>query len=71
MRIYEGKVFRLREHIDVLYDSAKAIHLEIPLTREKMIEDVNSTVRANNKRNGYVRLVAPAEPARSASTAQD
>jgi branched-chain amino acid aminotransferase len=57
MRIYEGKVFRLREHVDRLYDSARAIHLEIPIGREKMIEDVNSTIRANNKRNGYVRLL--------------
>src|SRR5437660_8087864 len=57
MRVYEGKVFRLREHIDRLYDSARAIHLEIPLSREKMTEDVNGTVRANNKHNGYVRLL--------------
>jgi branched-chain amino acid aminotransferase len=57
MRIYDGKVFRLREHIDRLYDSARAIHLEIPVSREKMADDVNATMRANNKRNGYVRLV--------------
>jgi branched-chain amino acid aminotransferase len=57
IRVYEGKVFRLREHIDRLYESARAILLEIPMSREQMIEDVIRTVRVNNKRNGYIRLV--------------
>jgi branched-chain amino acid aminotransferase len=57
LRIYSGKVFRLREHIDRLYDSARAIHLEIPIARDAMIEAVNSTVAANAKKDGYVRLV--------------
>ncbi|HLW64641.1 MAG TPA: aminotransferase class IV, partial [Gemmataceae bacterium] len=38
IRVYSGKVFRHREHIDRLYDSARAIALEIPMTREAMIE---------------------------------
>jgi branched-chain amino acid aminotransferase len=57
IRVYEGKVFRLREHIDRLYDSARAIYLEIPVGREQMTEAVLSTVQANAKRNGYIRLV--------------
>jgi branched-chain amino acid aminotransferase len=57
IRVYEGKVFRLREHIDRLYESARAIHLEIPIGREQMIEGVLRTVQVNNKRNGYIRLV--------------
>lgn len=57
IRVYEGKVFRLREHIDRLYESARAIKLEIPMSREQMIEAVVSTVQANAKRNGYIRLV--------------
>src|SRR5262249_35002899 len=57
IRVYGGKVFRLREHIDRLYESARAIQLEIPLGREQMIEDVLRTVQANNKRDGYIRLV--------------
>jgi branched-chain amino acid aminotransferase len=57
IRVYEGKVFRLREHIERLYDSARAIHLEIPIGREQMLEAVTSTVQANAKRNGYIRLV--------------
>jgi branched-chain amino acid aminotransferase len=57
LRIYAGKVFRLREHIDRLYDSARAIHLEIPIPRDAMIQAVNNTVAANPRQEGYVRLV--------------
>jgi len=57
IRIYEGKVFRLREHVDRLYESARAIKLEIPMGREQMREAVTSTVTANDKRNGYIRLI--------------
>ena len=57
IRVYEGKVFRLREHVDRLYDSARGIKLEIPLSREQMAEAITSTVQANNKRNGYIRAL--------------
>ena len=57
IRVYDGKVFRLREHIDRLYESARHIHLEIPLAREKMCDAVNSTVKANNRKDGYIRLI--------------
>jgi branched-chain amino acid aminotransferase len=57
IRIYAGKVFRLREHIERLYDSARAIWLEIPMGREQMTEAVLATVKANNKHEGYIRLI--------------
>lgn len=57
IRIYNGKVFRLREHLQRLYDGARSIRLEIPLSREEMEEAVKNTVQANNKRDGYIRLV--------------
>jgi branched-chain amino acid aminotransferase len=57
IRVYHGKVFRLREHIDRLYDSARHIYLEIPMPREKMIEVVQETVRLNKKHEGYIRLI--------------
>ncbi|MBR3218582.1 MAG: aminotransferase class IV, partial [Thermoguttaceae bacterium] len=38
MRCYSGKVFRLKEHLDRLWDSAKALHLEIPMTREQVAD---------------------------------
>jgi branched-chain amino acid aminotransferase len=57
LRVYGGKVFRLREHIDRLYESARHIALEIPLSPAGMSEAVNSTVKANDKTDGYVRLL--------------
>jgi branched-chain amino acid aminotransferase len=57
IRLYAGKVFRLREHVDRLYDSARHINLEIPLTREKMAEAITSTVQANGRKDGYIRVV--------------
>ncbi len=57
IRIYGGKVFRLPEHIERLYDSARHIFLEIPLDREQMTQAVLDTVRANAKPEGYIRLV--------------
>jgi branched-chain amino acid aminotransferase len=57
IRIYNGKVFRLREHVDRLYESAKHIFLEIPWSRERMAEEVVKTVQANEKKEGYIRLV--------------
>lgn len=57
IRIYHGKVFLLKEHIDRLYDSAKAIALEIPMTREDMAQAVVDTCKANGLSDGYIRLV--------------
>jgi branched-chain amino acid aminotransferase len=57
LRIYHGKVFRLEEHITRLYESAKAIWLEIPIAFEAMCRAVNETVRANGLNEGYVRLI--------------
>ncbi len=57
IRIYDGKVFRLKEHVDRLFESARHIKLEIPLSREQMVEAILSTVKANNTQNGYIRPV--------------
>jgi branched-chain amino acid aminotransferase len=57
IRVYEGKVFRLHEHVDRLYDSARAIKLEIPISREQMADAITGTVQANAKRNGYIRAL--------------
>jgi len=57
IRAYNGIVFKLKEHIDRLYRSAKVIMLDIPLTKEEMIKAVLQTLRKNNLRNAYIRLV--------------
>ena len=57
IRAYSGKVFRLREHLVRLFNSAKAINLCLPENMEDMEEIVLKTLRANKIRDGYVRLV--------------
>lgn len=57
IRCYGGKVFRLEEHLRRLWDSAKAIWLTIPISREAMAKAVYDTLRANKIADGYIRLV--------------
>lgn len=57
MRSYAGKVFRMKEHLDRLYDSARAIFLTIPMSPQAMEEAVYETLRLNGLTDGYVRLV--------------
>ena len=57
MRSYGGKVFRLREHLERLWDSAKAIWLEIPMTIDALADAVNETLAANSIEDGYIRLL--------------
>ena len=57
IRAYDGVVFKLKEHIDRLYDSAKSITLEIPMTKEEMEKVVVDTVKINNLKDAYIRLV--------------
>ena len=62
IRVYDGKVFRLKEHVDRLFESARHIKLEIPLSKEQMVEAILGTVKANNKQNGYIRLIVTRGP---------
>jgi len=57
IRVYEGNVFRLREHIERLFESAKTIRLEIPMTVEELEQATLDTIAANQKRDAYIRLV--------------
>ena len=57
MRSYGGKVFRMQAHLDRLYESARAIHLTIPMTMEEIEAAVNKTLEMNGLSDGYVRLI--------------
>ncbi len=57
IRAYNGRIFRLKEHIDRLYDSAKAILLKIPMSHEEICNATIESCRLNNIRDGYIRLV--------------
>ena len=57
LRSYSGKVFRLDRHLDRLYESARAIWLEIPIKQSDLANAVNDTLRANSLEDAYIRLV--------------
>jgi len=57
IRFYNGRVFRLEEHLERLWDSAKAIRLTIPITLDEMREATLETIRQNNLTDGYIRLL--------------
>ncbi len=57
IRCYNGNIFKLSEHIDRLYDSAKAISMEIQLTRDELKDAVINTLKANNLKDSYIRLI--------------
>ncbi|MDX1950857.1 MAG: branched-chain-amino-acid transaminase [Verrucomicrobiota bacterium] len=57
IRAYNNRVFKLKEHIDRLFYSAKAILLKIPMSHADLCEAVTETCRQNNLREGYIRLV--------------
>ncbi len=57
IRAYGGTVFKLKEHIDRLYKSARVIKLKIPLSPDEMTEAVLESCRRNQVENGYIRLV--------------
>ncbi|KQL32916.1 MULTISPECIES: branched-chain-amino-acid transaminase [Bacillaceae] len=57
IRVYDGNVFRLKEHLIRLYESAKSILLTIPYSLEELTQIVVDTVNRNNLHSGYIRLV--------------
>jgi branched-chain amino acid aminotransferase len=57
IRAYHGRVFKLKEHIDRLFYSAKAILLEIPMTHAALMQATVEACRRNKIRDGYIRLV--------------
>ncbi|MEM2093897.1 MAG: branched-chain-amino-acid transaminase, partial [Candidatus Bathyarchaeia archaeon] len=57
IRVYDGYIFKLDEHLKRLYDSAKSISLQIPLTKAQFKEAIVETVRKNGFRDAYLRVI--------------
>jgi branched-chain amino acid aminotransferase len=57
IRIYDGKAFKLKEHVDRIFESAKAIYIDIGLTKEKLTKDIEDCIEKNNKKDAYIRVV--------------
>ena len=57
IRIYSGKIFELDAHVRRLYESAKAIRLDIPINKKELVIAMEKTLKANSIVDGYIRLV--------------
>ncbi|MHC4068528.1 MAG: branched-chain-amino-acid transaminase [Planctomycetota bacterium] len=57
IRVYSGRIFEFDAHIRRLYESAKGIRLDMPMSNEQLIEATEKTVEANGVTEGYIRLV--------------
>jgi len=57
IRAYDNVVFKLKEHIERLYESAHSIMIQIPITPKQMIEAVVNTLKKNTLKDAYIRLV--------------
>ena len=68
IRAYSGRVFRLKQHVDRLYESALGIHLQIPMKREEMAAAIVDTLAYNKLIDAYIRVVVTRAPAAWAST---
>ncbi len=62
IRIYHGRVLKLRTHLQRLFDSARAIRLKMPYTLDELFDATKQTVAANGMDNGYIRLVVTRGP---------
>src|SRR6266436_8482412 len=57
IRAYSGRVFRLKQHVDRLYEAALAIYLQIPMSREEMANAIRETLALNKLSDAYIRVV--------------
>ena len=57
IRSYNRRVFKLKEHIDRLFESAHSLKIKIPLSKQAVIKAVIKTLKANHLEDGYIRLV--------------
>lgn len=55
IRCYDGKIYKLDEHVQRLFDSARAIHIQIPLSKEDMKKAIKDTARANGFKNAHIK----------------
>jgi branched-chain amino acid aminotransferase len=57
IRVYDGRIFELEAHLNRLYESAKVIRLEVPMSKDELVSAAEKTVEANGVIDGYIRLV--------------
>ncbi len=57
IRVYGGRIFELEAHMRRLYESARVIRLNVPMTKQELTDALEKTVEVNNVSDGYIRLV--------------
>lgn len=57
IRAYNGRIFKFDEHIDRLYESAKTVGIQIPISKEELKKAIIEVLRRNNLKNAYIRLI--------------
>ena len=57
IRSYKSRVFKLKEHVDRLYETTHTLMIKIPLTRKQMIKAVVDTLKANKLKDAYIRVI--------------
>ncbi len=58
IRVYNGRIFQCKLHIDRLFESAKQVRLAIPYTKQELTDAIHETLAANKRKDAYIRLVA-------------
>src|SRR3954464_7534207 len=62
LRVFGGQPFRPDEHVRQLFDAAAALAIDIPLSQAELIAAIAATIRANNRTEGYVRIIVTRGP---------
>jgi branched-chain amino acid aminotransferase len=62
IRSYRGLIFKCREHVDRLFESAKTLMLEIPMSKSEIEKAIVKTLQANELKDAYIRLVVTRGP---------
>ena len=62
LRVFGGKLFRADDHLRILFAAAQAIGIDIPLSQAELLAAVEATVKANNRTEGYVRVIVTRGP---------
>jgi branched-chain amino acid aminotransferase len=62
LRVFAGKLFRPAEHLKLLFAAAEALGIDIPLSPDELLSAIEATVKANNRAEGYVRVIVTRGP---------
>ena len=62
LRLFNGKPFRAAHHLNILFAAAEAVGIDIPLSQDELLAAIDATAKANNRTEGYVRVIVTRGP---------